>query len=407
VILLALLVELWRRWRRRIGDLERELARTGRDYADLKDRHQQAMSHEASQQQALFNSMIEGVLLLDREGRVRLANQALDRFFNLNSDIRGRTILEALRSHELRELVNRTAVNGQVLGFEFDLPGLDSRSLQVNSSVFLDREGKQQGMILVFHDVTRLKQLENTRKEFVANVSHELRTPLSLIKGYVETLIDGAKNDPAVATRFLQTIDKHADRLTYLIEDLLTISRLESGQIVLNLQPIELRMLTQRVSDDLMARATEKNVELDNRVSDEVVVHADADRLQQVLFNLVDNAIKYGRTDGRVIIDAGVNEVGVVEMSVADDGPGIPADSQERVFERFYRVDKARSREQGGTGLGLSIVKHIVQSHGGTVWLESELGKGTVFHFTLASARAGRENPGAASEKSCLPAGEE
>jgi two-component system phosphate regulon sensor histidine kinase PhoR len=300
--------------------------------------------------------------------------------------MRGRTMMEALCLHELQELVNRVLAEGQVLGFELEPPGLDSRCLQVNATALLDRNGKRQGMILVFHDLTRLKQLENTRKEFVANVSHELRTPLSMIKGYVETLINGAKDDPTVATRFLRTIEKHADRLTYLIEDLLTISRLESGQIVMNIQKVELRPVANEVVNDLQSRADDKKVVLENQVPADLMVRADADRIQQVLFNLVDNCIKYGRVEGHVWIGAIAVDERMIEVSVRDDGPGIPPDAIERVFERFYRVDKARSREQGGTGLGLAIVKHIVQSHGGEVWAKSTVGQGTTLLFTLPSA---------------------
>jgi len=294
--------------------------------------------------------------------------------------------MEALRLHELQELVHRVRAEGQVIGFELEPPGFDHRCLQVNATALLDRNGNRQGMILVFHDLTRLKQLENTRKEFVANVSHELRTPLSMVKGYVETLIHGAKDDPTVATRFLQTIEKHADRLTYLIEDLLTISRLESGQIVMNIQKGDLRPVVNAVVNDLQSRAEDKRVVLENQVPAEVMVQADSDRIQQVLFNLVDNAIKYGRSDGHVWIGARAVDDHRIEVSVRDNGPGIPPDAIERVFERFYRVDKARSREQGGTGLGLSIVKHIVQSHGGEVWVNSVVGQGTTFLFTLPSA---------------------
>jgi two-component system phosphate regulon sensor histidine kinase PhoR len=224
--------------------------------------------------------------------------------------------------------------------------------------------------------------LERTREEFVANVSHELRTPLSLIKGYVETLLDGAKDNPEVATKFLQTIQRNAERLQFLIEDLLTISELESGRIKMNLHSVRLHSLVDRVLEDLKPQAQSRRVELKNDVP-ELTARADADRLQQVFGNLIANAIKYGREGGHVGVSAHLLDGNAIELCVQDDGPGIPAESLERVFERFYRVDKARSREQGGTGLGLSIVKHIVQSHGGKVWAKSEPGTGAAFYFTL------------------------
>ena len=380
------LVALHFQWKRRVDEARKKLAEQTGQNAGLQEQQQHALAQSQAQQQALFNSMVEGVLLLDGHERVRLVNQALERLFGLTGDIRGRTMMEALRQHELQELAGRVRAEGQVLGFELALPGLDNRCLQVNATALRERDGKLQGMILVFHDLTRLKQLENTRQEFVANVSHELRTPLSMIKGYVETLINGAKDDPAVATRFLQTIEKHADRLTYLIEDLLTISRLESGQVVMNIQKVGLRSVADDVVNDLQSRAADKQVNLENQVPEDVLVRADADRVQQVLFNLVDNAIKYGRSEGRVWINARAADAPFAEVSVRDNGPGIPPDSLDRIFERFYRADKARSREQGGTGLGLSIVKHIVQSHGGEVRVESEPGRGTTFFFTLPLA---------------------
>ena len=373
--------------RRSRQEAESERERQQQEFESLRQQHEQARARELAQQQALFNSMSEGVLVLDGEGRVRLVNQALERLFGVTGDLRGRTVMEALRLHQVQDLVNRTLVKGQVDDFELDLPGLDGgRSLQVNSAVVLGQDGRQQGMILVCHDLTRLKQLENTRREFVANVSHELRTPLSMIKGYVETLIDGAKDKPEVAMKFLQTIEKHADRLTYLIEDLLTISRLESGQIVMNLQRTEPRAVVERVVSDLETKAAAKPTRLINEVPGELAANADADRLQQVLFNLVDNAIKYGHADGSVVIGARSNGRKQIELWVRDDGPGIPPEAQPRVFERFYRVDKARSRDAGGTGLGLAIVKHIVQAHGGEVRVESEPGEGATFFFTLPEA---------------------
>jgi two-component system phosphate regulon sensor histidine kinase PhoR len=296
--------------------------------------------------------------------------------------------MEALRMHELAALVERVEADGQVLDYELKLPELSERWLQVNAAVIFDSTGQREGTVLVFHDLTRLKQLERTREEFVANVSHELRTPLSLIKGYAETLLDGAKDNPEVATKFLQTIDRNARRLDLLIQDLLTISRLESGRIELKLQPVSLRPVVEEVFASLKERAAGRGVKLVNAMPD-LTAHADTDRVQQVLANLVDNAVKYGREGGTVTVGGRAADDGKVEVFVQDDGPGIPADALERVFERFYRVDKGRSREQGGTGLGLAIVKHIVQSHGGRVWAASEPAKGATFFFTLPSARVG------------------
>jgi two-component system phosphate regulon sensor histidine kinase PhoR len=216
----------------------------------------------------------------------------------------------------------------------------------------------------------------------VANVSHELRTPLSLIKGYVETLMDGARNNPEVVERFLKIVERNTQRLDLLIQDLLTISALESGRVKLNLQPVELRPLVEKVFTDLKTRAEEKDVKLVNQLND-LTALVDAHRLEQVFANLVDNAIKYGRAQGTVTVGGQKTDAGKIEVFVQDDGPGIPPEALDRVFERFYRVDKARSREQGGTGLGLSIVKHIVQNHDGEVWAKSEPGKGAAFFFTL------------------------
>ena len=238
--------------------------------------------------------MIEGLLLLDERGRIQLANRAFTGLFGVTSDIRGRTIMEALRLHELAALVRSLETQKQVSGFELKLPGPNERWLQINAAAIFDGQRRRQGTVLVFHDLTRLKQLENARQEFVANVSHELRTPLSLIKGYVETLLDGARDNPEVATRFLQTIDRNAERLRLLIEDLLTISELESGRVRLNLQPVALAPVVAKVLEDFKGRAAARSVTLVNQAPD-LAVRADTDRLEQVLGNLVDNAIKYGR----------------------------------------------------------------------------------------------------------------
>jgi two-component system phosphate regulon sensor histidine kinase PhoR len=373
----ALGIHFW--WRQKFQHQQRQLQA---DMEDFQRREQQTTIDAKAQQQVLFNSMLEGLLLLDRHRRIYLANRAFKNLFGLKTELRGKTVMEALRVHELDALVARVESDGQVFDYELKLPELSERWLQVNAAAIFNSAGEREGTILVFHDLTRLKQLERTREEFVANVSHELRTPLSLIKGYVETLLDGAHSQPEVAQRFLKIIERNTQRLDLLIQDLLTISALESGRIKLNLQPVELHPLADKVFTDLKTRAEQKGIKLANELAD-LTALADAHRLEQVFANLVDNAIKYGRAQGSVVVGGRKTEAGKIEVFVQDDGPGIPPEAFDRIFERFYRVDKARSREQGGTGLGLSIVKHIVQNHGGEVWAKSEPGNGATFFFTL------------------------
>jgi len=374
----------WRA-RRATADLARQLERERAEKAALTARQEQLAAEAQAQRATLIHSMGEGVLILDHHGRIQMFNQAFARLFQVRDDALGRSVLEALRSHELDELVRRTRESGRVFGAELELRGPEPRSLQINAAGL--GPGSAQGMILVFHDLTRLRQLENLRKDFVANVSHELRTPLSLIKGCVETLLDGTGDDPEQARRFLQIIARHTNRLTCLIEDLLTLSRLESGTALLSPSPTDLRALGDRTAEDLAARAAERGTRPENEVPAGLTASADAERVLQVLFNLVDNAIKYGRPQGRVVIGGRAVDEEFVELWVRDDGPGLPREALGRVFERFYRVDRNRSREQGGTGLGLAIVKHIVQSHGGEVRVESEPGQGATFYFTLPRER--------------------
>jgi len=366
--------------------------REAREAAALRDQlarerssRAESQAAENARQQALFENMLEGVLLLDASGRVQFTNTACRRFFDLAADVRGRTLLEAFRCNDLSAVAAEAAKAGRVNGKELELEGgSEARLLQVNAVALIGPEGRTDGVLMVLHDATRLRQLERTRREFVANVSHELRTPLSLIKGSVETLLDGAASQPAIASKFLDIIDRHCDRLTYLIEDLLTLSRLESGQLAINYDTVPLRGHVTEVFDDFHRKAEDRGVQLINDVPAGLHARADSDRLDQVLSNLIDNAIKYGRPGGTVRIEGRDLPGGdLVELAVADDGPGIPTEAAERVFERFYRVDTARSREQGGTGLGLSIVKHIIQAHGGEVRLETAPGKGAAFRFTL------------------------
>lgn len=372
-----LILHFWWRWR-----LETE-RKSWRGELAKREKLEMVSSAEArARQDALLDSMIEGVLVLDETSRVQFANRAFAEMFATVGALSGKAVLEAVRVHEVAEIVERTGQEGRVIDQELRLPGNSERWLQVNAAAITSVERRRLGTVLVFHDLTRMKRLERTREEFVGNVSHELRTPLSLIKGYAETLLEGAKDNPEVATRFLQTIDRNARRLDLLIQDLLTISALESGRIAMNPQPIALATVVERGFADLKSQADARKMTLVNQLP-ELTAHADETRVEQVLSNLLENAVKYGREGGTVIVGGRDVDNAKLEIFVRDDGPGIPVEARERVFERFYRVDKARSREQGGTGLGLAIVKHIVQAHGGRVWVESELGKGATFFFTL------------------------
>ncbi|MEI6340992.1 MAG: ATP-binding protein [Verrucomicrobiota bacterium] len=377
----AALVSVWvaheRRWRNRLRDQSLRLA-------DLRTQRHLALVEQQSKQQALLDSMLEGVLVLDTEGRVEHMNPALLRLLGLSSECRGKAVADVVPLPGIAALATRAVQQGRITDHEVDLPGPPPRAFQVSAVALRDPDRILAGTLFVFHDLTQHKRLEEQRREFVANVSHELRTPLSLIKGYTETLLGGAMDQRETMVRFLQTIDRHADRLTFLIEDLLTISRLESGQVIMNMQPTTLRDVVEAVINDLRHKALDRSVILRDDVPENIRVHADGDRLQQVVLNLVDNAIKYGKAGGQVVIGARAAQEDIVEAWVSDDGQGIPPEARDRIFERFYRVDRARARDQGGTGLGLSIVKHIIHAHGGEVRVNSEVGKGTTFSFTLA-----------------------
>ncbi|HYP16607.1 MAG TPA: ATP-binding protein [Opitutus sp.] len=371
----------WVRERSRAGRAARAHAQ---EIAELRAGHAAALEEAAARVRAVLDSMVEGIVVLDTAGHVVSANRAAGRLFGFTHTVTGRALIEAVRHHEVVTLAERLAREPAVLGHDLRIEGPPPLFLQVNAVALRSPTGAFDGAVLVFHDITRVRELEGVRQEFVANVSHELRTPLSLIKGAAETLADGAKSDPTALDRLLAIIDRHADRLTLLIDDLLLLAKLDSGRVVLNLQPSPLRLAVQEVVEDLAPRAASREMTLQNTLPSGLIGQADPDRLRQVLWNLIDNGIKYGRPAGTVTISGRVLDEKRVEVCVQDDGPGIPADSRARVFERFYRVDKARSREQGGTGLGLAIVKHVVQAHGGEVRVESELGQGAAFYFTLS-----------------------
>lgn len=355
--------------------------------SDQLDARLKELSREKAELNATLANMIEGVLVVDSQYRIQIANRSLQERLGLSSLAVGKTVMEALRSTSLQELVT-LALDGQPVNFrEMSFFSDESRVFDVNAACLRGRDDKPTGVVVVFHDITRIKKLENVRKEFVANVSHELRTPLSIIKGYVETLLDEESPDPATARQFLQTIARHSKRLEVLIGDLLTISALESQQARLDLDAISLQNIAATVVEELAGQAAARSIAVQHQIPDSVPdVRGDPQRIHQVFFNLLDNAIKYTQTGGQVVISAKLQK-DIIVSCVADNGPGIAAEHLPHIFERFYRVDKARSRELGGTGLGLSIVKHIVQAHGGKVWAESDPArKGSQFYFMLPRA---------------------
>ena len=257
--------------------------------------------------------------------------------------------------------------------------------MAVTSSPLEDETGKTIGVVIVLRDVTELRRLESMRREFVANVSHELRTPLTSIKGFVETILNGKTNDAALVERFLTIVNGETDRMISLINDLLDLTRIESRRQKLVFEEVNIKEIFDDTITILSSKAEQKEITVENRL-DDLIALGDSKLLRQVSINLVDNAIKYNKQGGHVWVDAVVND-GIAQISVSDTGFGIPSEHLERVFERFYRVDKGRSRQMGGTGLGLSIVKHIIERHKGRIWAESEYEQGTKITFTLKVAK--------------------
>jgi two-component system phosphate regulon sensor histidine kinase PhoR len=368
----------WLRSRLRVVQAERERERRDERVRAAAERHEQTTRLDA-----VLDGMIEGLIVLDAEGRIAKVNRSAEQMFHFSRMMVGGTLLEAIRHHEIAALATRAVGAERAIEHEVRIESPQVRIVQISAAALRDPQGAPAGAVLVFHDVTQLRRLEAMRQDFVANVSHELRTPLSLIKSAAETLIDGAKDDPVAARRFLEIIDKQSSRLTLLIDDLLLLARLDSDRVEMHLESLDLHRAAQEALDDAAERAQRRGVTLYNSVPPALRARADVDRLRQVLSNLVDNAIKYGRAAGQVVVRGRQLDAGWIELSVHDDGPGIPVESLPRVFERFYRVDKARSREQGGTGLGLAIVKNVVQAHGGEVRVESEAGQGTAFFARL------------------------
>jgi two-component system phosphate regulon sensor histidine kinase PhoR len=336
--------------------------------------------------EAIFAAMQDGLLVVDAGRRVTLVNRTFQEWFGLNGLVAPTPLLEVVREPDIERLIRETLNTGEPKRQELAIsatPNGAVRYMQLSAVATRKDTGQVTGAVVLFHDITQLKQTDEIRRDFVANVSHELRTPLSILNGYIETLLDDPKTSADELNRFLEVMKKHSDRLTALTDDLLTLARLESADPNLHLEEVRLSELFAAIVRDWGKRFAEKRLSIDVGLSPSVPpIRADAARLQEVLYNLLDNAVKYSRPGGKVRLEATRRDDKVV-LSVNDTGVGIPEADLPRIFERFYRADKARSRELGGTGLGLSIVKHIAQMHGGTVEAESTVGRGTSIRVVL------------------------
>ena len=355
------------RLREKIGDLEQEQAKVT----------------------AILDAMVEGVIAVDGQEHILLMNEKARAMFALGSARgEGKPFLEVIRNADLHEIFRAVHAGGEPAARRREIELTSPPRIVGVSAVQLapgvDRSGVGPGVVMVLHDVTALRQLERVRTEFVANVSHELRTPLTAIQGYLETLLSGALEEQENARRFLEIVLRHSERLGRLLSDLTDLSNIELGKVALRREAVRVDEVVASVVGIITPRAARAKVTVTWEVSPDLPeVSADRDRLAQVLINLVDNAVKYTPEGGSVILSGRHLEAGAVEVAVRDTGIGIPAADLPRITERFYRVDRARSRELGGTGLGLAIVKHLVMAHGGELAIESEPGRGTTVRFTL------------------------
>jgi two-component system phosphate regulon sensor histidine kinase PhoR len=356
---------------------------------ELEDRGH-TIGRQGHELEAVLASMIEGVLAVDSEERVISINRAAARLVGGNvAELTGRSLQEVIRNADLRRLAVQALASEESVEDDIVLRGEEDRTLQVCGTSLRDVKGRSVGAVLVLHDVTQYRRLENVRRDFVANVSHELKTPIASIKGFVETLLDGASENPVDAKRFLRIVARQADRLNQIIEDLLSLSKIEQSEQEGNL-PLEeapIRAILDAAVADCQAAAAEREIRINVSCDESVVANINARLLEQAVDNLLDNAIKYSDPGEEVLITARA-VAGEVLISVTDHGCGIDRDHLPRLFERFYRVDKARSRKLGGTGLGLAIVKHIVQAHGGKVFVQSTPGKGSTFTIHLPSVKS-------------------
>jgi two-component system phosphate regulon sensor histidine kinase PhoR len=343
-----------------------------------------ALRSERDLLEVILQSMQEGVLVLDQDSRMLLVNPALRSTFSLGPEAEGRAALELIRNAELQSILERAGKGSGAVTGEIEITGPKPRRLLVHAASLPPLHAKSQGLLAVFVDVSEIRRLETLRKDFVANVSHELRTPITAVRSAVDTLRLTLERDPGASDRFIDIIDRNAQRLGALVEDLLDLSRIESKEYRPDATAVSLRDVSEQVLSLLRPRIEEKTFDIVNDIPAELpAARADRKAVEQVFTNLLDNAIKYCGAGTRIRLRAHEAPGNALRVEIADSGPGIEPRHLPRLFERFYRVDSGRSRDMGGTGLGLSIVKHLVEAMGGTIGVESTPGRGASFWFTL------------------------
>ena len=362
--------------------------RVGLALEKLMDRRRELetrVRESESSVQTVLSAMLDGLAVIDERRILRLMNREFRGMFGLDNNTGGETLLEVVHNAAIDRLASEAIRQQQPQRESIELArgATDPRSLEVSAVPLRENSAEMKGAVLLFRDVTHFRKVENMRRDFVANVSHELRTPLSIFRGYLETLLDDPHQPPGELLRILEIMERHSDRLNALVEDVLSLARLESPGMELNLSEIDLPELLHSIMRDWEKRFAAKQLKSHlNFPGTLPQLRADETRLQELISNLLDNAVKYSKPGGTVFLRA-ESEGNFVRISVADQGIGISPNDLPRIFERFYRADKSRSSEQSGTGLGLSIVKHIAQLHGGSVEAKSELGKGTTITVSL------------------------
>src|SRR6266487_3318811 len=412
VVFAAIALVAWRKWIapwRDLDQLVRQIADRQRPRTFLVDggararrvglalenvfRRQEQLDRQVagreSGTEAILETMQDGLLVVDRRRHITLTNRTFENLFGLRGAAVGAPLLETVRHATLDGLIAETLRTGKPMQSELTVTDSKTnadRHVKMSAVAMHDHVDLTTGAVVLFHDITQSKRLDQVRSDFVANVSHELRTPLSILRGYIETLVENPKTSREELARILQIMERHSKRLGLLIDDLLSLAQLESSNTTLEIGQVRLSELFDHVLRDWKRKLGEKNLKvLVDLPPDAPLIVADETRLQEVLYNLLENAVKYSRENGEIRLQAGRRDSEIV-LSVSDDGLGISKDDLPRIFERFYRTDKARSRELGGTGLGLAIVKHIAQLHGGRVEAESELGRGTSIRVVLPVA---------------------